>query len=525
MKKLLFTILSVILTVSVGYTQVSKNKTLVEVRVESKTGKGLKDKKVLFESMYTGKKFKGKTGPDGLLVISLFSGDRYKVNVEGLPRTERLVIPRDLTETLQRTIGYYYIDPMTAYSLNKTKKQETTTGTFNLSFKDLNSVPLEGEEFLLVFKSTNDTCIITTNNHGKGSCPLVAGELVLSSYENPDFESIKIPDNHLHQTINYKYKTISTTELKIIDDIREGARLLHEKNWKEDSIRAVKWRIERMRLDSIRSVMRTLEGVRLDSIRALTWKADSIRLAEANAQKAQELSHILEKYPDEKHNDLIRVGIEFVNPKQSVINEVFDRNTNWKRKLIIVDVTGSMHPYTQQLGVWYVLNQELSQKDYFVWFQDGDHKATSDKIIGSTGGIYDCNTCDLDAFIRTRDDAMSRGGGGDGPENDIEALLHGLSTQSDSVDEVILIADNYSSCRDLSLISKLNRPIRIIACGSDELPIHPDYIQLAYKTGGSIHTLKEDITGLTAILDGQTIKIGDQHYKLMHGRFLHVSSE
>jgi hypothetical protein len=127
--------------------------------------------------------------------------------------------------------------------------------------------------------------------------------------------------------------------------------------------------------------------------------------------------------------------------------------------------------------------------------------------------------------MSSREHAMVNGSGGDGPENDIEALLHGLSNQSDSVDEVILIADNYSSCRDLSLIRKLNRPIRIIACGSENRPIHPDYIELAYRTGGSIHTLKEDITGLKVILEGQTIKIGDQLYKLMHGRFLPVSSE
>lgn len=483
MKKLLFTTLSVCLIVSFGYGQVSKEKTSVEVRVESKTGKGMKDKKVSFESMYTGKKFKGKTGDDGVLVISLFRGDRYKVNVDGLPRTERLVIPREQTESLKRTIGYYYIDPMTAYSLNnKPKKQETTTGTFNLSFKNLDGSPLDNEVFTLVFKSTNDTCIITTNSSGKGSCPIVAGEMILSSYLNPDFETIKIPDNHLNQTIDYNYKTISTTDYLRIEKEREDARRARE----------------------------------------LKWKADSLRLAESRELREQRVRAIMEKYPDEKRDLLERVGIKYIDPEHSIVNKVFERNPDWNSKLIVVDVTGSMFPYAQELGVWYVLNQELAQDDYYVWFQDGDTKPTRDKVIGKTGGIYDCYDCSLDKFIASREDAMSRGGGGDGPENDIEALLHGINTVTDSVDEIILIADNYSSCRDLSLMSQINRPIRIIACGSSDAPIHPDYIRLARLTGGSIHTLTEDITGLQKILEGQTIKIGDHTYQLLNKRFVPV---
>ena len=97
---------------------------------------------------------------------------------------------------------------------------------------------------------------------------------------------------------------------------------------------------------------------------------------------------------------------------------------------------------------------------------------------------------------------MSRGDGGDSPENDVEAILTGLKYLKGH-DEVILIADNDSDVRDLSLIRTLDVPVRIILCGKRRKEIHDDYLTLAYQTGGSLHTLKKDIKDLSPLINAR----------------------
>jgi hypothetical protein len=53
----------------------------------------------------------------------------------------------------------------------------------------------------------------------------------------------------------------------------------------------------------------------------------------------------------------------------------------------------------------------------------------------------------------------------DGPENNIEAILHGIK-QNHRIKSVILIADNNATPRDLELLNKVRGPTRVILCGS-----------------------------------------------------------
>ena len=204
--------------------------------------------------------------------------------------------------------------------------------------------------------------------------------------------------------------------------------------------------------------------------------------------------------------------------KDDVILKVFERNKHWKDKLIVCDLTGSMSPYAAQLEIWYKLNFLKEQNLQFVFFNDGDNKSDHEKRIGSTGGIYYLKSKGLDELIHLMATVQTAGSGGDCPENNMEALITGTEKAS-HYKEIIMIADNHAPIKDIQLLEKFNIPVRIILCGVDD-EIEPDYLKLAWKTKGSVHTIEEDILSIGKLLDGQEIKIKGQTYRLMKNKFI-----
>jgi hypothetical protein len=83
-----------------------------------------------------------------------------------------------------------------------------------------------------------------------------------------------------------------------------------------------------------------------------------------------------------------------------------------------------------------------------------------------------------------------------------------------------MIADNNAPVKDISLLNSFSQPVHIICCGTDGNKIHPDYLKIAWKTHGSIHTLEKDYTTIGNLKDGETIQIGTATYRLMKGEFL-----
>ena len=70
--------------------------------------------------------------------------------------------------------------------------------------------------------------------------------------------------------------------------------------------------------------------------------------------------------------------------------QVLDRKKEWKNKIVVTDVTGSMSPYTTQLLLWYKLHETEKDVNQFVFFNDGNMTPDDKKVIGATGGIYSC---------------------------------------------------------------------------------------------------------------------------------------
>jgi hypothetical protein len=202
----------------------------------------------------------------------------------------------------------------------------------------------------------------------------------------------------------------------------------------------------------------------------------------------------------------------------SVIIKVLERHSEWDNMLIVCDMTQSMSPYIAEILLWYNLNFDKKKNQTFVFFNDGNNMPDEKKRIGETGGIYFCNKQNIDSILNTAVLTMEKGTGGDGPENDVEAVLDALKKYPEK-QNVVLIADNLSTMRDYCLIKQINKPVKIILCGITD-GINTEYLDFAYKTGGSVYTIESDIMNLVKLREGETIKIGQQYYKITDGRFL-----
>jgi hypothetical protein len=201
---------------------------------------------------------------------------------------------------------------------------------------------------------------------------------------------------------------------------------------------------------------------------------------------------------------------------EDVVEKVFDRHPEWKNILVVNDWTGSMYGYGAQVLKWHLLNLKKSGIKSLTLFNDGDDKNTIDKIIGETGGIYSEKADNIIKLVDLFNLIMLRGGGGDSPENDIEALLEAMDKYPD-FSEVVLIADNNSCIRDIELADKIDIPVKIILCGYEpKYGINPDYAYLAKVTNGGVYTVDEDLENVDISIGekGRIIKFSDKRFYL-----------
>jgi hypothetical protein len=207
---------------------------------------------------------------------------------------------------------------------------------------------------------------------------------------------------------------------------------------------------------------------------------------------------------------------------QSLYNDTsvlsaFNRNTNWNNLIVATDVTGSMSPYSAQVFVWLKKQAENKTAKYFVFFNDGDERPSNKKKPLETKGVYITPNKNIDAVINTASKCMRNGsGGGEGLENDIEAIIEGIKQYPDA-DEIILVADNMEGMRDYKYIDKIKMPVRIIICGTSKR-INVQYLDLAKQTKGSVHTANSDITSFD-YKEGEYFFIDEREYLYKKGGF------
>lgn len=192
--------------------------------------------------------------------------------------------------------------------------------------------------------------------------------------------------------------------------------------------------------------------------------------------------------------------------------KILTRNRDWENMTVVLDWTASMYANGTLMLLWFQEQFEESELEHLLFFNDGDSIADSLKLIGMTGGIYPVDTPAWDDVIRTMEQVTLGGNGGDHPENNMEAIQAALDRWPDAK-EIFLVADNKSPVRDLSLVKDIPVPVHVLVCGSSNGYMHPHYLTIAHQTGGSLHTLKEDIPDLGKYVEGELIQIGDFMYK------------
>ncbi len=183
----------------------------------------------------------------------------------------------------------------------------------------------------------------------------------------------------------------------------------------------------------------------------------------------------------------------FTEVDKEAVSTTFLRNS-WNPDLIVVDVTGSMYPFTADLLKWIKLTNDDRMRHY-VFFNDGNDKPTNQKKIGQTGGIFHLRSNEFPEIREKVFEAMRAGGGGDLPENNFEALLAGVKEAAPKGD-VVMIADNYSFPRDAALLARYTGKLKIILCHTEK-GINTDYLNLAKKHGFTLHTMETDLVDLT----------------------------
>jgi hypothetical protein len=208
-------------------------------------------------------------------------------------------------------------------------------------------------------------------------------------------------------------------------------------------------------------------------------------------------------------------------PKDSTLLKVLNRNEEWKDMLVVCDVTGSMAPYTAQLLLWMKANQTLRSMKNIVFFNDDDEKSNDQTKKKDTTGMWTISSYSYKKVLATAIKAMEDG---DHIENNLEAVCRAIEEYPEDKHKVLMIADNWEDPCDMHLLKYLKEkkiPVRIIVCGVEDT-FNTKYLEIAYATGGTIHTMEDDLKNLASMRDGTTFKIGKIKYKIAKGKFYQV---
>lgn len=244
--------------------------------------------------------------------------------------------------------------------------------------------------------------------------------------------------------------------------------------------------------------------------------------------------------PAEKHADLLDTEIRFL--KSSAVSmsdkisrvrqlgktyeltsyQALDRNMEkWKNVVIVCDMTSSMFPYTTQVFDWMMENVDNNNIKGIIFFTDCDSlgNETRGRLPGK---MFLVKKKDELALWDTMFAAISNTENNkDRSENNIEALLFAQKNFPE-VDEIVMIADNSSHVKDMRNLSKVKKKTHIILCGETyekNLAFQSDYVQIAKKTEGSIHTLEDDILNPANIKEMTVIRVGKIYFRFQKGKF------
>lgn len=449
----------------------------------------------------------GQTNRSGEAVFLLPRGQAFTVNAADEPAFEsfrtvdagfvqsRLAIgysPKEYTEETRNDTVFQRVAESQMPTRSRVLLWLTVAG--------FEGQPHEGELLYFRMQKSGKVFVAETDAAGRAILMLPKGDSIfMSTAFEPDISSFFLPDDDRAGKLRLRYTTIGTKA--ILARRAERAR--------QAAIRDSLYRLERLR-DSLAAGRALAEEE--DFLHMLSFGANPERVKEKIASRAAKERLLIEA--DERY---------FEKAGQEIEAALYRKRAEWSNKVVVTDITGSMYPYMDQILLWHALALVPGEQNRYVFFNDGDGTPEAEKKLGAAGGIYITEEMDMDRLLETMNRAMEGGSGADSPENDLEALLEGVRLMGE-IDELILIADNYSDVRDIELLSQLRAPVRIVLAGAD-YGVNEDYLEIAYRTGGSIHTLEEDIYELSRLADGEVVTIGEYRYLVNRGKFVQLAVE
>ncbi|MFN0014280.1 MAG: hypothetical protein ACKVU2_06995 [Saprospiraceae bacterium] len=483
----------------------TKKEALLKVTVVDLDRLKIPDLAVRVEETASGKLWLGTTGKYGEVYFLVPAGKEYRVGAGDEACIQTIQIPNDT----------YLRDNLTISHLPKAFTEkirgDTVFQTVSVSQKptrervlvqakilDLDDKPIAGEVLFFSVEKSKTVYVAVTSTQGRAAIMLPKGQRYCFSTEiYPNLKCYDLPNQDMAGQLNITFNTIGTKAYRA----READRA------RQAAVRDSLYRLDRMR----------------DSLLALTRQYGDDNFVDQllfGASRDSVLKHI-ERRADRDRAAVKADPLYFEKTGQVVQAALYRMRDRWKNKMIVTDLTGSMSPYMDQVILWHVLQLVKGEDNRYLFFNDGDNTPDAQKIIGKTGGLYHTERAQLDSLLEKMHQAARGGSGGDGPENDVEALLAAVPRLR-GLDELVLVADNYSDARDIGLLEKLRKPVHVVLCGTEQ-GANEQYLEIAYKTGGSIHTIEQDIEDLARLADGATISIGAHQYKVSRGKFIKVS--
>ena len=483
----------------------TKKEALLKVTVVDLDRRKIPELEVRVVQTATGQMWRGATGKYGEVYFLVPAGKEYRVGAGDETKIETIQIPKDT----------YVRDNLTITHLAKAFTEEVHGDTVfqNVSVAqtptrervlvlskilDLADKPIEGEVLYFSVEKNKTVYVAVTNAQGRAALLLPKGQRYCFSTEiYPNLKCYDVPNHDMAGQLNITFNTIGTQAYRARE--AERARLA--------AIRDSLYHLDRMR-DSLRAHSKALGEE--DFVHQLLFGAsrDSV-LRRIEQRSARDRAGIqADPLYFEKTGQVV----------QATLHRMRDR---WKNKMIVTDLTGSMSPYMDQVILWHALQLVQGEQNRYLFFNDGDRTPDAQKVIGKTGGLYYTEMAQLDSLLEKMSETAKGGFGGDSPENDIEALLAAVPSMQ-GMDELVLVADNFSDARDIELLSRLKVPVHIVLCGTS-LGVNEQYLEIAYKTGGSVHTIEQDIEDLARLTDGATIGIGGHLYQVSRGKFIRVT--
>lgn len=452
-----------------------------------------------------GQYWQGTTDEKGEVFFLLPYNQRYQTNLAGEENYRKFTIPKK-PKNFQTVKVVLMTSRVNEVVRNDTVFQQLSPGTMptasrvlvNVHIKDLEDRPLEDEVICFEGKKSKKVYQITTNRSGKGVLMLPKGDTYcVHSYAYRDVFCKEFEQNTHSRTSQFVLNMISTAEFK--ERAAERAKLLA---WR-DSMRQV----QRQR-DSLRLAREQYQNFYLH----YHYKRQNFQQIEANIRTVALKDRKAAQEDDQFYNQL---GDE--------IKTMFFRNKEqWKKKRIIANIDCSMYPYIDQLLVWNYTDKTEQQHNRY-WLFNGFNNAHEKLDTHSRRGIFEVTQNDVKGFFTTIDKIVNFRCGRNRLENVVEALILGAEGKTNAED-LLFIADNYSDVSDLHKLNELKAPVHVLLTAS-EYGINENYLEIAYRTKGSIHTNNIDINWnrLKKLEDGEVLKIGKFQYRFFKGKFLKIS--